>query len=409
MSHRRSVAVLACALLCSMVTLASCSSSNSSGGTGGSSNNQTAAKVACPIKILLITSLTGFNSASGISAKVGEEVAVKDINAAGGVLGCPLSLTTEDDTSDTTQDPTLAEQALASNQYSEIFAYGYGAQEVQTLVNKDSKLFISGLGTDSLNNPSQYPLFFDSNIDLIPTTTQVANLMKSKGYDHIALVTDQSLYGQTNETALTKALPKSDIAGSVTVADDVVDATPIALQVKAMNPDAIFVDLFGTALGHVLTAFSQNGINVPLFGSQSADVTDITSLVPSPSIYHGMIVAGTNTMSVGATNPGLSAFIQACVSMSGGHLQGGMASYVLEASATAIWAAAVEGTRSLNNPQTQKAWLESNGSKPIAGNLMTPDNSTGYSSTNHAISGSGSISFSVMGPFVNGQRTAYNP
>jgi ABC-type branched-subunit amino acid transport system substrate-binding protein len=389
----------------SALVVAACGSSGTSTAGGAAS---TTAKAHCPVKILLITSLTGFNSATGLSAKTGEQIAVDDLNKAGGVLGCPISLTTEDDASDTTKDIPLAQQALASHQYSQIFAYGYGAAELVPLLNTQKQLYISGLGTDSLNAPSKFPYFFDSNIDLIPTTTKVAELMKSKGYHHIALVTDQSLYGQTNETALKNALPSSDIAGSVSVNDDIVDATPIALSVKSLHPDAIFVDLFGTTLGHVLTAFQQNGVTAPLFGSQSAIVTDIVPLVSSPAVYHGMIVAGSSTMSTGATNPGLAAFVRACVAASNGKLLGGMASYALEASATAIWAAAVNATGTLTNVNALKSWLESNGSKPITGNFMTSNNSTGYSTTNHAIAGPGSIVFAVMGKLINGQREPYS-
>src|SRR4051794_38096366 len=50
-----------------------------------------------PIRIGLVMPLTGGSAGTGISARVGAEVAVQEINQVGGYLGRPLELVIHDD------------------------------------------------------------------------------------------------------------------------------------------------------------------------------------------------------------------------------------------------------------------------------------------------------------------------
>lgn len=53
----------------------------------------------CPINIGIITSLTGRHASGGCEHILGYEMARDDINAAGGILGCPVNLIVRDDAS----------------------------------------------------------------------------------------------------------------------------------------------------------------------------------------------------------------------------------------------------------------------------------------------------------------------
>lgn len=79
---------------------------------GACSLRSSKSKPKCPIKIGVVTSLTGSNAAGGCEHVLGYEMALQEINEAGGVLGCELELLVEDDAS-STRDAQLAVRKLA--------------------------------------------------------------------------------------------------------------------------------------------------------------------------------------------------------------------------------------------------------------------------------------------------------
>ena len=105
---RNAVALGAVAL--SVGVLAACSSSGSSSsstssaaGSATSSGSASAASSSAPITIGASLSLTGDFSADGQAFKQGYQLWVKDVNAAGGILGRQVKLTVLDDKSDPNQ------------------------------------------------------------------------------------------------------------------------------------------------------------------------------------------------------------------------------------------------------------------------------------------------------------------
>ena len=72
--------------------LSACGGNLTSGGSGGDSSG--------PVKLGMLTPLTGSSSAIGPNMKNGAQLAVDEINAKGGVKGRKLELTVEDEACD---------------------------------------------------------------------------------------------------------------------------------------------------------------------------------------------------------------------------------------------------------------------------------------------------------------------
>ena len=84
--------------------LAACSSSSSSSSTGTSATGSASgSSSSAPITIGASLSLTGDFSADGTAFQKGYELWVKDVNAAGGLMGRQVKLTVLDDKSDPNQ------------------------------------------------------------------------------------------------------------------------------------------------------------------------------------------------------------------------------------------------------------------------------------------------------------------
>src|SRR3981189_3484314 len=92
------------------VVVAAC---GSFGNTGVSGSNTYAGKT---IKLGAVLSLTGAGGVYGPSSQEGMKLAVKQINAAGGVHGATIDLTVEDDQSDKTISQQKAQALIQSNQ-----------------------------------------------------------------------------------------------------------------------------------------------------------------------------------------------------------------------------------------------------------------------------------------------------
>ena len=107
-------AVVLGAVTLSAGVLAACSSGSSSG-TTSSGGSASASSTSAPITIGASLSQTGDFSADGQAFKQGYELWVKDVNAAGGILGRQVKLTLLDDKSDPNQVVTNYQTLINSD------------------------------------------------------------------------------------------------------------------------------------------------------------------------------------------------------------------------------------------------------------------------------------------------------
>jgi branched-chain amino acid transport system substrate-binding protein len=103
------------AVALSVGVLAACSGSNSSTGSSSSSGSAGASSSSAPLTIGASLSLTGDFSADGQAFQQGYALWVKDVNAAGGILGRPVKLTVLDDKSDPNQVVTNYQTLINSD------------------------------------------------------------------------------------------------------------------------------------------------------------------------------------------------------------------------------------------------------------------------------------------------------
>src|SRR5712692_10320854 len=92
------------------LVIAACGSSGNSG--GGNSANAYAGKT---IKFGAVLSITGAGGVYGPQSRDGAMLAVKQINASGGVNGAKIDLTVQDDASDKAQSAQKAQGLIQSN------------------------------------------------------------------------------------------------------------------------------------------------------------------------------------------------------------------------------------------------------------------------------------------------------
>jgi len=224
-----------------------------------------AASAQTPITIGAIEILTGPNNKYGIAIKNGFDLALEDVNKAGGVLGRPLAIAYEDSAGNKDQALNAARQLIGARKVplilgptlsNEMFAVGPIAVE--------RKIPIVGTSTTANGITAIGPYVFRTSLpeaDVIPVTLRTAK--EKLGVKRVAV-----MYG--HDDAFTKSaydVMKAAIEklGLETVATETfgskdTDFSAQLTKIKALNPDAIVVSALVEAGAGILLAKKQLGI-----------------------------------------------------------------------------------------------------------------------------------------------------
>jgi|APCry1669190156_1035279.scaffolds.fasta_scaffold12854_2 branched-chain amino acid transport system substrate-binding protein len=252
-----------------------------------------------PVTIGAIEVLSGPNNKYGIAIRNGFDLALEDVNKAGGVLGGrPLAIAYEDSAGNKDQAINAARQLIGSQKVplilgptlsNEMFAVGPIANE--------RKIPIIGTSTTANGITAIGPYVFRTSLPeaaVIPVTLQTAR-------DRLGVKKVAVMYG--NDDAFTKSaydVMKDALAklGMETVATETfggkdTDFSAQLTKIAALKPDAIVVSALVEAGAGILLAKKQmgipssirviggNGLNSPQVPNVAGDAADGT-LVGSP-------------------------------------------------------------------------------------------------------------------------------
>jgi branched-chain amino acid transport system substrate-binding protein len=272
MSRVRASAVVAAALLTAAV--AACGSDSGAGAGGGNG----------PLKIGLAVDLTGLYAFAGVPNKQGAEVALEEINAAGGINGRRLELVNGDAASDQQQTKTLITKYAADK--SVIAALGPTGSAVAPAVApviKSLKLptVAPTVVTPLLTTDNPYAFKLGANPDGVGL--KLCDLVKSHGYKRVAIMFTRDNAGQVGykDTTL-KCLPQvgAQIVTQQSAADSTDDYSSFISNIKSKNPDAIFTLLSGNRAAQFEVQARGAGIpaSVQFFGPNTVTGADFLKI-----------------------------------------------------------------------------------------------------------------------------------
>lgn len=186
---KKAVALSALALAVGVLAACSSNSSSSAGGTS-STGSGSASSSSGPVTIGASLSLTGDFSADGEAFKQGYELWVKDVNAAGGILGRQVKLTVLDDKSDPNQVVTNYQTLINSDHVD--LAFGPYSSLLTTpasaVAARNGYAFVEGAGGapsvfDTQSNQADHNTF-DVSLpvvdELVPFVNYIASLPASQ-------------------------------------------------------------------------------------------------------------------------------------------------------------------------------------------------------------------------------------
>lgn len=278
--------VLSLVLVAAMtISLASCGSTKKGSTTGNADNGK--------FVIGGIGPLTKDAAVYGTSVKQGAEIAVKEINDAGGIKVGDKSLQIELSFQD---DEASAEKAPnAYNAIAEKADVIMGAVTsdaciaITDLTNEDNKLQItpSGSALDCTKNENNFRLCFT---DPLQGKTMADLCVNELGYKKVAVIFNNSdPYSSGMKDAYVEEVKK---LGGEVVAEESFNANDVDFntqltKIKATDAQCIFVPTYYKEAGLIATQASAKGIKLPLLGGDGWD--GVIDQVTDTSVLEGAI------------------------------------------------------------------------------------------------------------------------
>ena len=226
------------------------------------------------LKIGMVAAATGANAESGRYQRQGAELAVAEVNKAGGVLGRQIELVIEDDQT-TNPGAVMAFSKLAGNKDIAAFIGTVRSTQMNAIspdVLKLGKPVMIG-GTDPALTHMGNPWLFRFRPSDIYSARVIADYgVKTLGKKKWAIVHSTDAFGTGGMKYLVEALKATGIEPVLIqgYSNNSQDFTPVALAVKRSGADIMgsYVT-FETDLGIFAKQLRQLGVNIAWIGSAS--------------------------------------------------------------------------------------------------------------------------------------------
>jgi branched-chain amino acid transport system substrate-binding protein len=221
------------------------------------------------LKIGAITSITGRFNTFGKMQRAGFNVALREINAAGGVLGQPLEVSLEDDASDTNKALAAGEKLVNANVPLIIGAYASGITKPLSAYTARAKipLIVATAVDDTITKPGSPYVFRVNNAASVYTETFYELFKSQKDIKRIAVLASNDAFGKS---VFTDALRIGKARGFEIVGQDsydqgLTDFRPILNRFKAANPDAVILASYEADSVAVTRQAKEVGLNPKFF------------------------------------------------------------------------------------------------------------------------------------------------
>jgi branched-chain amino acid transport system substrate-binding protein len=244
-----------------------------------------------PIRIGYLPALTGPSSSTGIGINRGTELAVKEINAAGGIKGRQLELIVRD----TQSDPTKAVNASTELTRRHKVHVMWGplnsgeALAATPLIARDNIPQVHPCWVDGLTDPKKWPLAFRNG----PTNQQigaaanhyVVNIVKAK---KVAVVSDTTGYGTASLNAYVPMLKAmgADVVYEGTIEASNPDVKPEMLRMQSGGAQAIMPwSVNAGFLSRLINTRAEMNWDVPIVGQTTLGSGQTKALLKKPEYW----------------------------------------------------------------------------------------------------------------------------
>ncbi len=277
-----------------------------------SSASPTGSQAAAAIKIGFFAPESGFAAADGQSAYDAAQLAVKDINAAGGVNGSQLTLVNYDDASDAKQAVTIATKLTTQDNVTAVVS---GSYSDQTLAAAPifQRAGVPTLAAYAVNPgiPATGDFIFQQDFTgQVEGKAAAYALVKDLGATKVAIVAIKNDFGSALVEGFTS---EAQALGATVVATDSndfgeKDFTPILQRDVNQGANGVFMAQYYSEAQQFITNWNALGLTMPLVGTEGVDSTT-QFFEPVGKAANGMVF--TTPFNRDSTDPGVQSFVKA--------------------------------------------------------------------------------------------------
>jgi branched-chain amino acid transport system substrate-binding protein len=219
------------------------------------------------IKIANIVELSGGGASPGTYFRDGIELAVKEINAAGGILGKKIVTTTSDTQTNPGIAKGLAQKAIDDNAFA-IFGPVYSGSIMVSMAESRKAEVPNWTGGEASAITAQgNPYIFRTAFGQSFSFPKIAKYINSK-FKTIAVIYQNNDFGKGGRDAIFKNLEgtSTKIATDISTDPGQVDFSAAVLKAKQSNADAVFVYVTEEESARALREFRKQGWTKPIIG-----------------------------------------------------------------------------------------------------------------------------------------------
>jgi branched-chain amino acid transport system substrate-binding protein len=222
-----------------------------------------------PVTVIGLMELSGTGATAGTNFDNGVKLAVKEINAAGGILGRKLEYTSMDTQSAPQTAKALAQKAVDQGAYVVMGPVFSGSFIVSMAETRRAEIpnFTGGEATDitQKGNPYVFRTSFTQATAMPKLARYIKDTVKAKS---VAIVWVNNDFGKGGRDAMSKALEAQGIKVAADISTDPgqVDFTAAVLKAKQADADALFVYTNEEESARALRELKKQGYDKPIIG-----------------------------------------------------------------------------------------------------------------------------------------------
>jgi branched-chain amino acid transport system substrate-binding protein len=220
------------------------------------------------VKFASIVELSGAGASSGTQFNNGIQMAIKEINAAGGILGKQIEVLTNDTTTQPGVALALTKKAIDQDVFA-IFGPVFSGS-INVSMKESQKAEIPNFtGGEAANITTQgNPYIFRTSFTQATAMPKAANYIKAAKIKNLAIIYVNNDFGKGGLDMMKKALAGSDtkIVAEVSTDSGQVDFSAPVIKTKQSNADAVFIYVNEDESARALRELKKQGWNKPMIG-----------------------------------------------------------------------------------------------------------------------------------------------
>jgi len=222
-----------------------------------------------PVLFFGIMELSGTGATPGTNFDNGVKLAVKEINASGGILGRKIEYTSSDTQTNPAVAKAMAQKAIDQNAYVVLGPVHSGSMIVSMGETRRAEItnFTGGEAAviTQQGNPYVFRTSFTQSISMPKLARYIAEDMKAKS---VAVIFTNNDFGKGGRDEMTKALAARNIKVATDISTDPgqVDFSGVVLRAKQSDADAVFAYLTEEEGARLLREFKKQGYTKPIVG-----------------------------------------------------------------------------------------------------------------------------------------------